>query len=887
MDDPNASQGGSTTTPDSDEYSTPIPQGASAAPQNEYGTPLPQGSSVGTQQPPPQPDRHWYSPSTIEDVGKGFVKGAESTVAGLDDMASKIPVVGDWLTTPLVGQHAKQPGQTQAQASQQYRDTEHQRAQTHNTAQNIGYGGETLTEFVMGDEALKGLSMADKLATSSKIMKVIERSPRLMQALKFGATAAKASSELSPEEAAIIRQSPKLAKLVGLGLDAARAGAVQGAQTTIRTGGNVKQGAVDAAGTAATAGVLGGVLGAAGHVMGNGSKAAQTVADMTGIAKEAPSQAAVEGQVSDAVHGAFNGENATLQNNLDDATSQIGMFGEGAPQQSAITTAAQQYAKQGENAVHAAYQGGLDQLTQMSGDATVPYEGSPLHKAATELTQATPQTAGPLDEAFNIRQPASPRANAILDRLTNLGGEPEETQPEKWVDHNGVEHTEPAGESQEAPSTDLNMQHLVARRHTLSRIVRDLNPTSPDYQADKAVYSKLLEGVDDTIGQLSDQVHQGPLAEGEQSHGRQLFDQMNQQYREGIRPFQNKDVQNILKGNLNDVAKSIMGGQTSIKDIADVKQALGPQNFSTVSRASLQNIVQSSMNDSGDVDYKGLFKKFGKIDPNVRSAMFGQQGEQLADALKVATDASGAQTEIGKQITGMLGNGDIDSILKDPKRAQDIANAVGPDGMKAIGRSVIENQIQKASTTLDAKTGEIKPTNFDPDKVLDWWMGMKDNPEVRDSFFNVDKDTAKQYNEMMSDLANASSVKKLVKYGVLPVTLGTAGVVHGPGAALMGALAGLGTEAGFGRARDILDSIANRPATWKVISGVTKPLGAAANAANKAPVRNAAAKTIYSGVKAALGGDDDRQTQQDKVVVPEDKSRGVGQVKLPVLVPQQ
>lgn len=685
--------------------------------------------------------------NSIVGAGKGLLK----TVSGADDFARKhLPA---FMTNTGMG--FGKPEDIQA-----VKDA----AVPHGIAQNLGYGGETLTEFMLGDEALKGLSMADRLTTVAKWMKIAEKSPRLMQALKFGATAAKADTELTPEEAALVKQYPKLAKLVGIGIDAARAGATQGVQTTARTG-SVKEGAKDALGTAATGAAFGGVTGAASSVIGKGSKAAQTIAEMGDTAAGAPTRAAVEEGLGNTVREAFTNETGTLQNNLDDATSQIGMFGEGAPQQSAITAAAQKYAKEGEQAVHDAYQGRLDDLAEMSEGSTVPYEGSPLHTAAQELTTSTPETAGPLDQAFNIAQPASPRANAILDRLKNLGAEGEEggPQPEKWVDANGVEHTEPAAPGEDTPPTDLTMQHLVARRQTLSRIVRDLSPTDPNYQADKKVYSRLLDGIDDTIGQLADGITDHPLEEGEASQGRQLFDQMNAAYRDGIRPFQNKDVKNILSGKLNDVSKSIMGGQTSIKDIADVKQALGPQNFAKVSQASLQNIVQSFMDDSGELDYKKLFSKFNKMDPDVRTAMFGDQGKSLSQALKVATDSASGLTDIGKQINDLLGNGNIDSILKDPKQAQAIANVVGPDGMKTIGQSILQNKIAEASTTLNPKTGQIEPSHFDPDKVLNWWMSMKDSPEVRNAFFTVDKDTSKQYNELMSNLAQASSVKKLVK----------------------------------------------------------------------------------------------------------------------------
>jgi hypothetical protein len=65
----------------------------------------------------------------------------------------------------------------------------HDQNQNNPVLRNIGYGGETLAEFVMGDEALKGLSMSDRLLQTAKTMKVFEGSPKLMWALKIGAQA--------------------------------------------------------------------------------------------------------------------------------------------------------------------------------------------------------------------------------------------------------------------------------------------------------------------------------------------------------------------------------------------------------------------------------------------------------------------------------------------------------------------------------------------------------------------------------------------------------------------------------------------------------------------------------------------------------------------------
>ena len=94
------------------------------------------------------------------------------------------------------------------------------------TLNAVGYGGETLMEFLLGDGALKGASLSDKLLKTGSIARALEQSPRLMQALHLGA-------------------------------DALRSGVTQGTLGTVRSGGDLKTGAEQGAGAAALTGAFG------------------------------------------------------------------------------------------------------------------------------------------------------------------------------------------------------------------------------------------------------------------------------------------------------------------------------------------------------------------------------------------------------------------------------------------------------------------------------------------------------------------------------------------------------------------------------------------------------------------------------------------------------
>jgi len=258
------------------------------------------------------------------DVATGAAKGLESTTEGIGKLISKIPGVGGII--PKEGLTAEG-----------IQDT------PHGTAQWVGYGGENLAEFMLGDEALKGLSMADKFKQISGAMGILEKSPRLMRAIQMGADVGKATAELGPEEQAAIKKSPMLARLVGAGMDAIRQGAVQGAQTLAKTG-SPTQAAEQGAETAGASGVLGSAFSVLGRA---GEKAAEA-----GNAVKAASEA-----------------------------------GAGAP---TTVEAGQKVADQIQAAndqMHGDFETGIQKLKGDLGDQKVPYAGSPLQKAATEAME--------------------------------------------------------------------------------------------------------------------------------------------------------------------------------------------------------------------------------------------------------------------------------------------------------------------------------------------------------------------------------------------------------------------------------------------------------------------------------------------------------------------
>jgi hypothetical protein len=112
------------------------------------------------------------------DVGTGIAKGAGQTVNTIGGLISKV--------APSIVRPSDVQGMEQIEAPT-------------NTAQKVGVAGEGLAEFLLGDEALKGLSLGARLLKAGKIASIIEESPRLRTAVKIGMNAIRQGGVTSTE----------------------------------------------------------------------------------------------------------------------------------------------------------------------------------------------------------------------------------------------------------------------------------------------------------------------------------------------------------------------------------------------------------------------------------------------------------------------------------------------------------------------------------------------------------------------------------------------------------------------------------------------------------------------------------------------------------------
>ena len=265
----------------------PPPPGYSAsditpAPQMQASSsmpPPPSGYSasdvVANPNAPPQPGAssnpkadfekdQWGEGTTLGNVGEGFGKGLEQTLTGTDALARKyLPAVmtNSWLG---MGKPAN-IGQEQAEST------------PHGMAQDVGNSLEGITEFIMGDLALKGIPYVTRLETALKATKVIQGSPRLAQAMSVGS---------------------KVLKLAAL--HGAEATAVQTGQTLAKTG-DPEQAAKSGLETGATAGLIDAPVQALGEGLQKAGEVAGKVKNLADVAQNSKGTEEVAEELSNRV----------------------------------------------------------------------------------------------------------------------------------------------------------------------------------------------------------------------------------------------------------------------------------------------------------------------------------------------------------------------------------------------------------------------------------------------------------------------------------------------------------------------------------------------------------------------------------------------------------
>jgi hypothetical protein len=135
---------------------------------------LPPGATP-VQQTSDTPEPH--TTSFLDKVGD-FTKGiGESMTADMGETIQALPWIGKKIISPEA-MTAERAYFAPGTAAEKY-------------GQTTGHIAEPILEFVMGDEALKGLALADKIGLAGKIVKIAQDSPYIGKILQHGVNAAR------------------------------------------------------------------------------------------------------------------------------------------------------------------------------------------------------------------------------------------------------------------------------------------------------------------------------------------------------------------------------------------------------------------------------------------------------------------------------------------------------------------------------------------------------------------------------------------------------------------------------------------------------------------------------------------------------------------------
>lgn len=408
-------------------------------------------------------------------IGENFAKGAEGTAAGIAhladraghalgvDKAAAFLMGGKEATNNPVLEGNYNPNVTNPDEGQRAMQEQSESGVGTKADKIIGYGGEALTEFLLGDEALKGLSVADRLMQVGKIHKLIEASPRLMQALKLGTNVGKAATELAPEEAALLKKYPTIARLVGLGMDSVRTGVVAGAQKTAKTG-DVGAGAKEGAEMGVANTVLGAPLSVAGGALEKAGGIPAVMKRVEDMSAGLPSKEEIVGRVKDLIdrfHGNLSPD----------------------------------------------YEAGIQGLIKDSGGATTMLKDSELQKAALNAGKIIPgesKLPGGIQDAMQNIVPGREKIQPLLDELSN----PKEATGNWMSGENLIELRQKLGKQmRQLPFDDPNRRIMQELQHGVDGTLQDLFDAAGNKEAGKS-YADLRAGYKQKLDLLNSPVVQ-------------------------------------------------------------------------------------------------------------------------------------------------------------------------------------------------------------------------------------------------------------------------------------------------------------------------------------------------------------------------------------------
>lgn len=546
--------------------------------------------------------------ASVGEFAKGLGKGALSTVSGVSNLIHgglnliDSDTAEKWL--PSEGINA-----------------EEQMATPTNVAQRAGFTTEGLLEFIMGDEALKGMSLSRKLDAASKIYQTLEKSPKLMALLRAGAKS----------------------KMLTMGGETALRNAIVAAAQTVAHGGSAKE-ALESLAIGGTIGLVGG--GTAGAIQSAGQRVREGVEAQRVLSEEAanaPTSEEIRENMSKTLkegeqqmHSDYQKGVKSLSNRLQGATHPM--------DNSPARTAAQDVLED-----HAGGPPEHPFETKARVSAT-----DKLDKPVKEILQDIAKNeygapSGDILDTFagHEQDPDAERlvrVNKYGDKTDlGIGTDPANIALKKgeglfgvkangdwtWLGGDSEPFTNPAAEGEKAVPGDklgeklggefraktlsappANVDNLIGLRQKLATLARNYDIGDMN---SRALY-RVMHGIDDTIEKLAEQSGDPEVA-GD-------YKQLRADYREQVNAFNDPAIQKLMSGTKDEAADFFIKGTRKAETYDNLVKAVGVDKTKQFGLEVYKHLLAMSETPNGDFSADRFLALMKKIPDEVQNKLF-------------------------------------------------------------------------------------------------------------------------------------------------------------------------------------------------------------------------------------------------------------------------
>jgi hypothetical protein len=538
----------------------------------------------------------FVDPTEIGNKVKGVIHGVESTVGGLAHAASMLPsgVIGG----------AGIPGESELGDYLQGKSSNTGATPEDKAAQNIGYGGETLAEFLGGEGAL---TTSKGLADTSKIMAVLEKSPKLIQALKIGASALKQ-------------------------------GAVQGAQTFVRTGdlGEAAKSGAEMAATGGMLGVAGEGIGAVARSVGKGAKSAGELAE---AANTAPDKQTIAQNIQGQLHNAEDNLHTNYENNINDYQSRLqGSTVE--PTEAPIAEKAGQILEVPDPEDHS--------YARQAAEA----RGQKLDKPVRELLENIRDGKKPLTAED---QQNADEANRIQDARPPI------------VDAQGIAIPREPIEPEAADADPLDAKAVIQTRQEIRALAAQYEPGDVNARALKRLLwdqSTQSSAFDDTFEQLARQSNDPTVADE--------YNALRNDYRNKIAKYDDPVIKNLMLGKVDDAAKAFIGtksasglptsGKTNF-NLSNLKELIGQDGFDQFRNEVFGGMLKDSVSE-GSFNPSKFLGTLNRLSEGTKQDFFNLQAPKNTPWVNTQIQQLGKDAKTAANLQRLVRAGVIGAVAK-------------------------------------------------------------------------------------------------------------------------------------------------------------------------------------------------------------------------------